>query len=277
MQERGLLRDEQRRPRAQPAAIDAVRSEGRRVLEVPRGVALEPGLLRLLSGGGLGLAQPLRALLAQLQNLAPRVVAPLLGARVRELGVVGRRDVAQIARQVHDFVVAQQRDDPPAAASGGLFQRHHEIQRAPHAGAAVQEIAQLDQNGVAADPGAAGVDQAGLRENRLERRKIAVDVADRHEPRRRARRRRREAQGDGEQMGEPHPEPPPAGRRGRDFGHHADSTQPRRRPGGRRSAGTAPGPRGPREVTSTSSPSLTPSRRRPRRSRAPRRGPCSPG
>jgi hypothetical protein len=87
------------------------------VLEISRRVSGEPGLLRVGSVGRLRRAERLRPATPQVADLEPRLLAALLGLRVRELGEIRRRHVAQVAREVEDLVVPEQRDDPARPAS----------------------------------------------------------------------------------------------------------------------------------------------------------------
>jgi hypothetical protein len=150
----------------------------------------KPFLPLLRADRRIRLPEPTRAALAQRVDRFPGVRAPLFRPGVGELGVVLGRHVAQVAHHVHDLVIAQKRHHPAAATCRPPFEGHHELEGCPHRGAAVDQIAELDQDRVAAGPRAASVDEAGLDQDRLERGQVSMHIADRHDPRRRVRRRR---------------------------------------------------------------------------------------
>ena len=224
VQKRGPPREKVRGPGAQPAAVCAAGTERLAVLDHARRVSLEPGLPRFAPGGRLGLPELPGTPLAQIPNLEPGVLTALLRPGVRELGVVRESDVAQIAGHVHDLVVSEQRHHAPATLDGRLLQRHDEIERASHARAAVDQVTDLDQHGLAAHPGAGRFENAGLHENLLERCEVTVDIADRHDARRCGCGRRGKAES--KAVSEADPEPPPTVEESDpDFTHHEDSTE----------------------------------------------------
>ena len=81
-------------------------------------------------------------------------------------------------------MVAENRHHAPAALRRRPLEPDDEVERASHARAAVDEVADLYQHRLATHPGTGGVDNAGLLEDLLERGEIAVDIADRHHARR---------------------------------------------------------------------------------------------
>ena len=106
----------------------------------------------------------------------------------------GRRDVAEVAGAVHQLVVAEQRDEPAARGAGLGLQPGDEIEQRVLVVAAVEHVAGLDHDEVAADPAIAIVDRAGRAQRRASAAEVAVQIADRDQPlwRRQPQRHRRE-------------------------------------------------------------------------------------
>ena len=87
-------------------------------------------------------------------------------------------DVTQVAEDVHDLVVAEQHDDLAALLRGLLLEVHQQTGDLGGAGAAVEEVAGLHQDRVAADPIVLLIDQPHLAQDLAHAVVGAVDVAD---------------------------------------------------------------------------------------------------
>ena len=73
--------------------------------------------------------------------------------------------VPGLAEQIHHFVIAKQGLQPAASGRRLWFERDEQIEHGSSVLTAIQEIAGLNQDGSAAGPLSAGIDQAGSLEN----------------------------------------------------------------------------------------------------------------
>jgi hypothetical protein len=126
--------------------------------------------------------EELRARVAQVDVGVVGLPAPLFGSLVGERCVDVGCDVAEVAREVHHFVVAEEHDQAPARIFRLPFEIHQQIEGGSHARAAIRDVAGLDDGGVACDPAAIRVGDAGLLEDAGQPFDIAVDVADDDRP-----------------------------------------------------------------------------------------------
>ena len=95
-----------------------------------------------------------------------------------EGGELGLGGVAQVAGDVHRFMVADQHDDPPALSRRFLLKPHEVADDLERIRAAVDDVADLDQRGPAAGPLATRSDHARRSGNVAPRGEVAVQVAD---------------------------------------------------------------------------------------------------
>ena len=163
--------------RSQPAAVGAARSERLDVLDVSRRMRRHPLVAALDCLATLALPR------RNARVVGVGALASILRALVGERRVGLGRDVAELGQQVHHLVVAEQRLDPAAGAPGFVLEAHQEIERRPDARAAVEDVAGLHQDGVAAAPAPRAVDQPRRLKDADELVEGAVDVTDGDDPR----------------------------------------------------------------------------------------------
>ena len=159
--------------RPQPASVLAARTERVDVLEKPRRMARHPrvaGRRRPRPASARRFTQP--------DVVVEGALAPDLRPVVGERRIGRGRDVPELVQQVHHLVVAEQRLDPSAGALGLVLEPHQEVERLPHLGAAVEDVAGLHEDRRAARPLPLGVDEARGLQNFDELIERAVDVAD---------------------------------------------------------------------------------------------------
>ena len=102
-----------------------------------------------------------------------RVAVRAEGVARRRVHVVGRD-----AADVHDLVVAQEAHDGAAGAARGDRERVQQCQARGLGVAAAEDVAELHEGRVAADPVAALADEAARPERRAEGLDVAVHVPD---------------------------------------------------------------------------------------------------
>ena len=107
-----------------------------------------------------------------------RFALPLVRTCVREALELLRRHVTEVVKDVHAFVIAEQRVDPAAGATRLPLEAHQQVDRLAAVGAPIQDVAGLHQPRGAAAPFLLAIDQSGRLENRHQPRPLAVDVAD---------------------------------------------------------------------------------------------------
>ena len=95
----------------------------------------------------------------------PRVLAHGLGRRRRERRADFGRDVAEIADDVHDFMIAGEDDGLADGALGLLLEPHQQIHHLAHVGAAVGVVAGLHPDRAPTAPLQRIVDEAGAAED----------------------------------------------------------------------------------------------------------------
>lgn len=175
--EQDVVDPHRRRPLPQPAAVDAIRPEGRHALDEPQRMGFFPR--GAVEARPILLAR-LRQLLSHLEPLLPGRIASILRVLVDEGGGIGRRRVPPMSDQVHRLVVAEQNDHLAALLPGLLLQAHQQVQAGAHLGAAVEDVAGLHEDRVAARPAQLVVDEPDLPQYRREAVEGAVDVGDGH-------------------------------------------------------------------------------------------------
>ena len=127
-------------------------------------------------------------------------------ARAAEVVRAARRDVAEVVRGVHQLVVAEQLHDRAAGGVRLVGEAREQLEDRRLVVAAIEHVAGLHDDEVAADPVVVRVDRAGGAERGARGGQVAVEIADRDEPlRRRARHaermRRERAAGDRNRRG----------------------------------------------------------------------------
>ncbi len=115
-----------------------------------------------------------------------------LGPGVGERGVSGGGDVPELVQEVHDLVVAEEELHAAAGALRLVLEPHEEVERLAHLGPAVEDVAGLHEDRVAAGPPQLGVDEPRRLQDFDEGLERAVDVPDRDHSRRRRRLRDRD-------------------------------------------------------------------------------------
>src|SRR6267143_667246 len=110
--------------------------------------------------------------------LVIRSFLPLLRIAVGKAGIVHGSDVTQVAHDIHHFVVTQEAYDPPACWCRFFLECHHQVHDLARLGAAIQQVADLDERGPAACPLALLVYKTDVLENGDEVVKVIVDIAD---------------------------------------------------------------------------------------------------
>src|SRR5581483_635882 len=93
-------------------------------------------------------------------------------------GVVFWRYIAQVAHEVHHFMVAEHAHHAAACLFRLGFQRHDQVHHFSRPGTAIDQVSDLNENSGAAMPTALLVDKAGLLKNGHKVIEIAVDVSD---------------------------------------------------------------------------------------------------
>ena len=162
--------------RSQPAAILAARAERIHIFQKARWVSRQPRLTvyRRLARRRAPFHEP------------GVVVERTLPARVRvaigERRVGRRRDVSELVEQVHHLVIAEQGLDTPTGAPCFLFEPHQQVERLSYLGAAIEDVARLDEHGRAAGPLPLGVDHASGLQDLDELVERSVHVADGDHP-----------------------------------------------------------------------------------------------
>ena len=142
---------------------------------VPRGASRarcpkKPGGNRLVKSASAPplASQSFFALLAQLRGLVGRVG-----------GVLGRHDVAQVAEQVHRFVIAEHDVQLAARRACLALQAHQQVHDLARIAAAIEQIAEAHDVRGAGGPVVGSVDHAGLAQQRHELVVGAVHVCER--------------------------------------------------------------------------------------------------
>src|SRR6266850_436889 len=110
--------------------------------------------------------------------LVIRSFLPLFGFAVGKTCIVLGSDVAQVAHDIHYFVVTEQAHDPAACLYRFLLERHHQVHDLARLGAAIQEVPDLDERCLTACPMVLLVGKTGTPENAHEVVKVIVDIGD---------------------------------------------------------------------------------------------------
>ena len=167
---------------AQPATVHASGSEGIAPLEESRWMLGHP----LLAGSVVkrlavpGAPRVRHKFSVILPSLLPQLFRPI----GRERPIVFKRDVSEVARHGHDFVVAKQGAHFAVLFLSLGLEAHKQVKGSARAGTPVRDVARLHQHGRAPGPLDLLVDEARALEDGDKFRKSAVHVADRHHARR---------------------------------------------------------------------------------------------
>ena len=171
--EDGLVDLQDRLACPEPAAVLTACGKSLHVFDEPEWMRRHP----LLSGDRHPFA--LRDFRMGFERPAP----PVLGTLVRERGIRAGGHVAQVAQDVHAFVVAEQHVHAAAGAPGLALEPHQQVHDLSDVVTAIGEVAGLHEPRVPAAPSLFLVDQAGCPEDLREAIAGAVNVADCHDSR----------------------------------------------------------------------------------------------
>jgi hypothetical protein len=160
---------------ANPPAADAGAAEGDTLLNKTGRMFFKPLLFSKRKLRITALREELGVLFSPFRVLVVGGFAERFGFRGGEnLG----RDIAQIAHDVHDFVIAEHDDDLPAGFRSFGLEEHHQVQNVAFLGAAVDEIPRLNQDGLASGPVTGVVDQSDALENVADTIEVSENIAD---------------------------------------------------------------------------------------------------
>src|ERR1700683_2189643 len=101
---------------------------------------------------------------------------PLFGIAVGKTGIIRGNDVTQVTHDIHHLVVTEQAYYSTACWSRFFFEGHHQVHDFARLGAALEEIADLDEGCLTARPMVLLVYETGTPENGDEVVKVAVDI-----------------------------------------------------------------------------------------------------
>lgn len=96
-----------------------------------------------------------------------------------ELAEGGRGDVPEVAVHVHDLVVSEEGEEGAAGPFGFELEAVEEVEELELVGAAVEDVAELDGDGVSSGPPeGAGINDSGERKGLEGLVEVSVEVAD---------------------------------------------------------------------------------------------------
>ena len=109
-------------------------------------------------------------------------VAQIGGLSVLKRLELAGADVAPVAHDAHEFVVADERVHAPASGRRFALESDEEIHHLPRVRSAIEHVTRLHQARPASNPPLASVDQSGRTQHAHKPVVCAVDVPDGHDP-----------------------------------------------------------------------------------------------